>query len=588
MDPLWLSFLAIVVVIVSVLFIRLHPFLALTFGGLIVAIFTPQAQLANVAIRDVGLEVESVDGDQLSVTSGRPVTGRSVVFRRQHGNFREVGEVFLRRAEVQGSTALIEVASAAAVAGAANATEENPADSFVVAPGDMLVHESRYPVVMKSVEIGPGQRFATGFGDTCRKIGILIAMASVIGTCLLESGAARRIVDATRSLVGEKNTPVAFAASGFVVGIPVFFDTVFYLLMPLARAMRVKTGGNYLLYVMSIVVGATMAHSLVPPTPGPLLVASEIEGVSVGHMIVGGLIVGMISVSAGFLYCLWANRVWTIPLRDADGKEISAQQIADEQKSEQSGTSPADGQDAAENAGDVAAPSVFVSLLPIALPVLFLAGKTFADSFKSTPPLWLDAIRPVIDFVGDKNIALVIAAIVALATLAWQRSRSGETGRFDGIQRALASGGVIILITAAGGAFGHVLRQCGVAESIQSRFPSTQDGIVLLFLAFIVTAIVRFAQGSATVAMITGVSIVAPIATGITLPYHPVYLALAIGCGSKPLPWMNDSGFWIVGRMSGMTESETLKTFSVTLTIMGVVGFLVTLAGAKFLPLVGG
>ena len=125
------------------------------------------------------------------------------------------------------------------------------------------------------------------------------------------------------------------------------------------------------------------------------------------------------------------------------------------------------------------------------------------------------------------------------------------------------------------------------AEAIQQRFPSTQDGMVLLGLAFVVTSIVRFAQGSATVAMITGVSIVAPIAAEIALPYHPVYLALAIGCGSKPLPWMNDSGFWIVGRMSGMTESETLKTFSVTLTIMGIVGFLVTLAGAAWLPLVG-
>ena len=107
-----------------------------------------------------------------------------------------------------------------------------------------------------------------------------------------------------------------------------------------------------------------------------------------------------------------------------------------------------------------------------------------------------------------------------------------------------------------------------------------------MLLAFALTAVVRFAQGSATVAMITSVSIVAPLAAELSLSYHPVYLALAIGCGSKPLPWMNDSGFWIVGRMSGMTESETLKTFSATLTIMGVVGFLVTLAGAKWLPLV--
>jgi GntP family gluconate:H+ symporter len=368
--------------------------------------------------------------------------------------------------------------------------------------------------------------------------------------------------------VGEQRTPVAFAISGFVVGIPVFFDTVFYLLMPLAKAMRVKTGGNYLLYVLSIVVGASMAHSLVPPTPGPLLVASELEGVDVGDMIVGGLIVGLISVASGFLYALWANRMWEIPLRENTDATDEQQQDA--------------------TLSEASSPPLFVALLPILLPVVLLAGKTFSDTFESSLPAWLSSLKPFIDFVGDKNIALVIVAVIALTMLAWQRKGTGVKNWFAGTQQALSSGGVIILITAAGGAFGHVLRQCGVAEAIQDRFPSTQDGMVLLVMAFVVTAVVRFAQGSATVAMITGVSIVAPIASSLTLGYHPVYLALAIGCGSKPFPWMNDSGFWIVGRMSGMTESETLKTHSVALTIMGVVGFLVTLAGAKWLPLVSG
>jgi len=552
MDPLWLSFSAIIVVIVSVLVLRLHPFLALCFGGLMVAILTSGSRLQDAAVRETGAKVIGRDGAIVQLEDQATLSGRCIVFRRQHGHYRAAGEVVLQHDD---TSRVLQTTS--------NATE--------LQAGDMLVHETDHGRVKKAPKISAGQRFATGFGETCRKIGILIAMASVIGTCLLESGAARRIVDATRALVGESRTPLAFAASGFVVGIPVFFDTVFYLLMPLARALRIKTGQNYLLYVMSIVVGATMAHSLVPPTPGPLLVASEIEGVTVGHMIVGGLIVGLISVASGFLYCVWANRTWVIPLRDAEGQEMEDVEI------EESGSASA----------SQSAPSVLVPLLPILLPVIFLAGKTFADSPTGSDSTVVDTVRPIIDFLGDKNIALVIAAIVALSTLAWQRSKAGIRSPFRGIQQALASGGVIILITAAGGAFGHVLRQCGVAEAIQQRFPSTQDGMVLLGLAFVVTSIVRFAQGSATVAMITGVSIVAPIAAEIALPYHPVYLALAIGCGSKPLPWMNDSGFWIVGRMSGMTESETLKTFSVTLTIMGIVGFLVTLAGAAWLPLVG-
>ena len=294
---------------------------------------------------------------------------------------------------------------------------------------------------------------------------------------------------------------------------------------------------------------------------------------TVGNMIIGGLLVGMVTVTSGFLFSLLANRLWEIPLRDEEGEVVDQ---AAETTSDEGVSSPT--------------PSVFFSLLPILLPVLFLAGRTFADSILKSmgadSPSWLVAAQPTINFLGDKNIALVIAAIVALAILARSRALAGTGKWFEGTQKALASGGVIILITAAGGAFGHVLRQCGIAESIQARFPATQSGLTLLAVAFVLTAVVRFAQGSATVAMITSVSIVAPLAAELTLGYHPVYLALAIGCGSKPLPWMNDSGFWIVGRMSGMTEKETLKTFSATLTIMGIVGFLVTLAGAKWLPLV--
>lgn len=549
MDPLWLSLIAIVFVIVGVLVIRLHPFLALTFGALLVAICTPASQLQRLAIQEAAHRIVGVDGASLELESGRLIPGTHYVYRRHAGQraLQEVGEIELQIAPETETAVTIR------------------AGETLIEPGDWALSAAHRPAAQRAAVLPAGQRLATGFGETCRKIGILIAMASVIGLCLLESGAARRIVDWIRDLVGERRTPVAFAISGFIVGIPVFFDTVFYLLMPLAKAMRAKTGGNYLLYVMSIVVGATMAHSLVPPTPGPLLVAAEIEGVTVGNMIIGGIIVGLISVSAGFLYCLWANRIWQIPLRDdlTPMDEVAATQV------------------------NIPPPPVFLAVLPILLPVILLSGKTLVDSIGDGVPSWLASARPLIEFLGDKNIALVVAAVVALAMLARQRMRAGNKNWFEGIQPALQSGGVIILITAAGGAFGQALRQCGVAEAIQQRFPATQSDTALLALAFVVTAVVRFAQGSATVAMITSVSIVAPLAAAMSLSYHPVYLALAIGCGSKPLPWMNDSGFWIVGRMSGMTEAETLKTFSVTLTIMGIVGFLVTLAGATWLPLVG-
>ena len=537
MDPLLLAFAAFVVVIAGVLWLRLPAFLALIFATLLVALGTPSEQLRNAHIKSTSVRVGEVQDNSFAADQ---LKGPHRVFRSNGLRLEEVGE--------------------GTVSPASDTTVT--VDGIDLRQGDYLLHERDLGAVASAARESAGNRVAFGFGDTCRKIGLLIAMASVIGCCLLESGAALRIVEVTRQVFGEKRTPLAFAVSGFVVGIPVFFDTVFYLLMPLAKAMRVKTGRNYLLYVMSIVVGGSMAHSLVPPTPGPLLVASKIDGVEVVDMMIGGLFVGFFSVASGFLYSLWANRRWEIPLRN----------LAKRTESET---------DAAVLAS---APSFWLSVLPIALPVMLLALGTTTKGLNAADGSWLGMLLNWTQFLGEKNIALTLSAVVALAMLIATKQIASDANWPKAVQSSLTSGGMILLITAAGGAFGHVLRQSGVAESIQHRFPGSQNGMLLLCLAFVVTMLVRFVQGSATVAMITSVSIVAPLAKDIVLGFHPVYLALAIGCGSKPLPWMNDSGFWIVGKMSGMTEGETLKTFSVTLTIMGVVGFLVTLAGAHFLP----
>lgn len=562
MDPLGLALLAIICVISGVLVLRLHPFLSLTFGALLVATLTPAQQLRDFSIRGAAVTVEAMEGQLLDVRKGSPSSGRNFVFRvlPEERFVQQVGEVYLREPDPATDDRRLRAESS----------------RVEIRAGDLLLHASQLAQATSSAKDSAGKRLGVGFGETCRKIAILIAMASVIGTCLLESGAARRIVHATRSLVGERRTPLAFTVSGFVVGIPVFFDTVFYLLIPLAKALRLRTGKDYLLYVMSIVVGATMAHSLVPPTPGPLFVAAEM-GVSIGQMMLGGMVVGAIAAASGFLYIQWANRMWEIPLRDEpDGSPTTTDATA----------VPVDEPE------DVL-PPLWLSLLPIVLPVVLLTSWTLLDArLKALTqadgeiPAWMTTIRPAVDFLGDKNIALMLSAAVAIAMLVWQKRQQPFSNRLTSIQSALSSGGVIILITAAGGAFGHVLRESGVAGAIQHRFPTTENSMTLLVLAFVITAIVRFAQGSATVAMITGVSIVAPLAASIELAYAPLYLALAIGCGSKPLPWMNDSGFWVVGRMSGMTETETLKIHSVTLTLMGIVGFLVTLAGARWLPLV--
>jgi GntP family gluconate:H+ symporter len=185
-------------------------------------------------------------------------------------------------------------------------------------------------------------------------------------------------------------------------------------------------------------------------------------------------------------------------------------------------------------------------------------------------------------FLGDPNIALTLAAVVALITLAWrERDRQKLKGY---MVESLKSGGLIILITSMGGALGGILQQTGIGVRVQELASGYQ--LAILPLAFIVTSVMRTAQGSATVAMITAVGILSGLASMGDLSFHPVYLALVIGCGSKPFPWMNDSGFWVVCQMSGMTEGETLKTSSAVLSIMGFIGLFIVILLAKIFPLI--
>jgi len=385
-------------------------------------------------------------------------------------------------------------------------------------------------------------KVAEGFGVGCKKIGILIALAAIIGQCLLVSGAAQRIVQGLLSLFGVKKAPMAFLGSGFVLGIPVFFDTVFYLMLPLVRAFARTNPKVYILALLSVVAGASMAHSLVPPTPGPLLVAAELE-VDLGVLIPAGFLLGLVTISVGYVYARWANGRFEIPFRETDLPEVEKEEEKE-------------------------LPALGWSLFPILLPLLLISVGTFVE-MRGEVPNWLAML-------SDKNVAMALGAGAAMILA----SRFCELKKV--VNDALSSGGVIILITAAGAAFGAVLKGTGIGDELSDL---VGGGESVLLLAFGLTALVRFAQGSATVAMITAVGIVAPMVVGAELGFHSVYVALAIGCGSKPLPWMNDSGFWIVSKMSGMNEKETLKTFSVMLSLMGVAGFAVVWIASKAIPM---
>jgi GntP family gluconate:H+ symporter len=431
--------------------------------------------------------------------------------------------------------------------------------SFQVNKGEMSLEEAK-----KLQGQSAPARLTIAFGETAGKIGILIALASIIGQCLLESRAAGVIVDRMLKLTGPKRAPEALAASSFVLGIPVFFDTVFYLMVPLARSLRQRLGKDYVLFILAILAGGSIAHSLVPPTPGPLMVA-EMIGVDVATMMMAGLVIGGCSsvVSLGIARII--NRHVDVPLRFS------------EEDSDENATDVPSADLANLKGGPTESPSLLASLSPIAIPVVLIAVGSVVTYMTDAGTLHGGLFVDIVRSLGNKNIALAVGVVFALSLLKY--CPAGK--RASLISRSLASGGNIILITAAGGAFGAMLRQAGIEEAVDSLAHGV-PGLMILPLAFVVTAGIRTLQGSATVAMITAAGILAIGPE--SLPFHPVYLAMAIGAGSKPVSWMTDSAFWVITRMSGMTEAEGLRVISPMSIGMGFSALAFTMLFAIIYP----
>lgn len=537
----------LVIVVAGILALRLHAFIALILAALLVAALTPQTALERFHVESVSSAVERVPGfAEVAEVKGSFRSGTLLLLLRKNPVNQQYEDVSELTVDDSVKTRDNWITARVSDPDALNDSEENL----------LAIDPLQWNSARKNAKKNIGERIAAGFGSTCASIGILVAMASIIGNCLLHSGAADRIVRTTLNCFGEKSAPLAFMFSGFLLAIPVFFDTVFYLMIPLGKAMHVRTGKNYLLYVLTIICGGTMAHSLVPPTPGPLIAAQQLN-VNLGTMIIGGTIVGLIASSVGLLFAFIINRRCELPLRDS--ADLS---VEDLQK--------------ALNVPEHKLPSFWLSLIPILLPVVLISLDAFQDQLRLG-----QTSRLFVSTFGDKNISIILGAIAALALLVYQK-RPSRNAIASAIQKDLAGAGVIILITAAGGAFGGVMRETGVASLIRN-LPDSSPAM-LCTLAFLVTVAIRTAQGSASVAMITAAGIFSGLAHEGTLGFHPVYLALAIGCGSKPFAWMADSGFWVMTRMSGMTETEGLKFITPMTFFMGVAGLLATLVGVTFLP----
>ncbi|MDZ7936402.1 MAG: GntP family permease [Emticicia sp.] len=421
---------------------------------------------------------------------------------------------------------------------------------------------------LKAAHKSVGERIATEFGNTCAKIGILIAMAAIIGKAMLDSGAAERIIRSMLKVTGEKNAPIGFVLSSFFLTIPVFVDTVIFLMMPLAKAMGLRLGKNYLLLALSVIAGAVMANSYVPPSPGPLFLIGAMN-VPIGLMMGCGSLLGICTITVGYFIAKFLNNKFEIPLRDSpDARLEDIKAIAEKSDSE--------------------LPSLGWALLPAAFPLLTICVRSAVEAFhKSAEPLtsstFFNKIIDIVLFFGDKNVAIITGAIFALWVLTKQK-KTGKDKLTAFTQTALMSGGGIILITAAGGAFGGMLQQTGISGRIADLTKDYQ--MALIPLAFFITMVVRTAQGSATVALITASGILAGMAQNANLGFHPVYLCLAIGSGAKLIPWMNDAGFWIMCKTSNLTEQEALKTIAPMQSLMGLTGLILTMIAAWIFPMV--
>lgn len=393
------------------------------------------------------------------------------------------------------------------------------------------------------------------FGVVAGKVAFVIAIASILGVALMESGAAEAIVNRLIKIFGETRAAIAILIAGFILSIPVFFDTVFFLLIPIAITLATKTKKNFLLYVMTISCGGVLTHSLVPPTPGPLAMAETLN-LNLGLVIGIGLLTAILPGVAGYLFSQRINAKMPIlpPVLSQEGESQSKMEL----------------------------PALGLSMLPILLPLLLIIAASISNVVNPNDKTLL---TNSIEFLGNKNVAMFLGLVIAVWLWAKQKGLTmSSIGKK--MEKPLELAGLIILITSAGGAFGAMIKYAGIGEMIE-EMSASGFSINFIIVSWFIAALIKFAQGSGTVSMITTAGIMyAIIQSGVELPYHPIYIYLAIGFGSIAVTWMNDSGFWIVGKLSGMTEKQTLRSWSMLLFTLGFTGGVQVLLLSYIFPLI--
>ena len=381
--------------------------------------------------------------------------------------------------------------------------------------------------------------FQDGVGSTLGFIAVVLGLGTMLGKMMAESGAATRIATTLIDLFGERRVHWAIMIVAFIVGIPVFFQVGFVLLIPLVFTIARRTGMSLIKIGISLVAGLSVVHGMLPPHPAAMLAVSAFNA-DVGRTILYGLLVGLPTAAlAGPIFAAWIAPRIVLPAENPLARQLEGESLED-------------------------MPGFGISIITVLIPVILMLFASGAD-------ITLDpesAVRSALHFVGHPIVALLLALLFSF----WSLGRSRRFTKEQVLKfcnDCLGPTATILLVIGAGGGFNQVLVQSGVGRAIADIAIGSRASP--LVLGWIVAALIRVATGSATVAMTTAAGIVAPIAVA-TPGTNAELLVLATGAGSLVLSHVNDAGFWLIKEFFNMTVPQTLKTWTVAETIIGVAG----------------
>ena len=395
-----------------------------------------------------------------------------------------------------------------------------------------------------------------GFGGTIGSIGIVILAGTIIGVFLEKSGGAFRLAASILRVTGERNAPLAMSIMGYIVSIPVFCDSGFVILSALNKAVAKRAGISLAATAIALALGLYATHTMVPPTPGPVA-AAGIVGADLGLTILWGMIIAAVTTVAGWLFSiLVAARIHIEPYR------------ADELPAAGTPAEASAGAPAGETpVADADAPSAGKALIPIAVPIVLIVLRSIAEL--PAKPLGTGGFVPLLSFLGQPVVALLIG--VGLALTLPKRLDKEMLSTTGWVGQAVVDAAIIITITGAGGAFGRVLQNSGIAKVIGESLASANLGI---WLPFLVAAGIKTAQGSSTVSIITTAGLMAPLlpVLGLDGDTARALVVVAIGAGAMVVSHANDSFFWVVTQFSNMDAKTGYRLHTLGTLVQGLVG----------------